>query len=161
LVTSSHSLGLALTAANKGTRISVGGFIFFNNKGPITWQANNQSVVALSTLEAEYIACSDSTREATWLRRLYTDIKRLITEMIATTIKCDNQGALKLIKSGIVKAKTKHIDVKYHHSHDEQNRGTVDFIYVTSNENVADVLTKALSPSKHQGLIQMLSLKTC
>jgi len=38
-------------------------------------------------------------------------------------IGCDNQGAVKLIASGVVRQKSKHIDVKYHHVHDEQVKG--------------------------------------
>jgi hypothetical protein len=40
----------------------------------------------------------------------------------------------------VVKAKTKHIDIKYHHSHDEDKRGTIDFPYIESKENIADIL---------------------
>jgi hypothetical protein len=58
-----------------------------------------------------------------------------------TPIKCDNQGALKLIKSGVFKAMIKQINVKYHHSHDEDKRGIVDFSYIASKDNIADILT--------------------
>ena len=54
-------------AGRSSTRKSVGGYIFIDG-GPISWQAKSQSVVTLSTLEAEYIAASDATREAIWLR---------------------------------------------------------------------------------------------
>jgi hypothetical protein len=37
---------------------------------------------------------------------------------------CDNQGALKLLETGVVQAKTKHIDVKYHHTRDEVQKKT-------------------------------------
>jgi len=57
----------------------------------------------------------------------------------------DNQGAIKLITSGVVRQKSKHIDVKYHHVHVEQMKGTVKFQYVTSESNPADLLTKALA----------------
>jgi len=50
-----------------------------------------------------------------------------------------------LITSGVVRQKSKHIDVKYHHVHDEQQRGSVGFQYVTSAANPADLLTKPLA----------------
>ena len=44
------------------------------------------------------------------------------------------QGALKLIDTGVFKAKSKHIDFKYHHVHDEQkNHGTVDLHYAKAD----------------------------
>jgi len=67
-------------AGNLTTQKSVGGCVFglgnvnVNNElvisGLIHWQAKSQSMVALSTLEAEYIACSFTTRESLWLRRM-------------------------------------------------------------------------------------------
>jgi len=60
-------------------------------------------------------------------------------------IGCDNQGAIKLITLGVIRQKSKHIDVKYHHVHDEQMKGTVKFQYVTSESNPADLLTKPLA----------------
>jgi hypothetical protein len=91
-------------------------------------------------------------------RRLHTDIKTLDddtkSEIPPIPIKCDNQGALKLIKSGVVRAKTKHIDVRYNHSsYDEQKQGTVDFSYIASRENIADILTKSLATPGHQELV--------
>ena len=74
-------------------------------------------------------------------------------------IGCDNQGALKLIDTGVLKAKTKHIDVKYHHVHNEQkNHGTVDFHYVNTEMNLADPLTKPLMRIKHMTLAKRAGL---
>lgn len=157
-------------AGSTSTRKSIGGCVFFaveNGLGsPILWQAKAQSVVALSTLEAEYIACSDATREALWLRRLHYEVIQtygsslnLLEGPVTVPIGCDNQGALKLLETGVVKQKTKHIDVKYHHSHDEQVRKNVKFYYVTSKDNVADILTKALPSPRHQELTRMMGLK--
>ena len=72
---------------------------------------------------------------------------------------CDNQGALKLIDTGIFKAKTKHIDVKYRHTHDEQkNHKTVDFHYVNTELNLADLLTKSLTRIRHESLVKRTGL---
>jgi hypothetical protein len=149
-------------AGNTLNRRSVGGCIFSGNTGgPILWQAKSQTVVALSTLEAEYIACSDATREGLWLQRLHQDIisSTNITFYIEPMpIMCDNQGALKLIETGVVKQKTKHIAVKFHHSHHEQKAGTVIFRYISSKENTADLLTKALPAPRHQHLTRMINI---
>jgi hypothetical protein len=65
-------------------------------------------------------------------------------------IGCDNQGAIKLITSGVVRQKLKHIDVKYHHVHDKQIKGSVKFQYVTSESNPADLLTKPLVVPRYE-----------
>jgi len=147
-------------AGNLTTRKSVGGCVFglgnvnVNNElvisGLIHWQAKSQSVVALSTLEAEYIACSHATRKSLWLRRMMKEAAEGMAVKIVdgpVPIGCDNQGAIKLITLGVVRQKSKHIDVKYHHVHDEQMKGAVKFQYVTSESNPADLLTKPLAVS--------------
>ena len=158
-------------AGRTATRKSVGGCIFFGSEftscmpmrsGPIHWQVQTQSVVALSTLEAEYIACSDATTEALWLRQLEATILTAIdrnTTPRTVPIGADNQGALKLIKSGVIKQKTRHIAVKFHHSHDEEQMGTVKFNYVHTTDNVADLLTKALPLPHHQTLTYSIGLR--
>lgn len=122
-------------AGNQATRKSMGGYIFGSGdvmietkvagSGAVSWQAKSQSVVALSTLEAEYIACSDETRAALWLWGLYQQTTQYLAPFqppisCPIRIACDNQVAFLLIKTGITKQKTKHIAVKYHQSHDEQ-----------------------------------------
>jgi hypothetical protein len=57
-----------------------------------------------------------------------------------------------------VKQKSKHIDVKYHHVHDEQTKGSVHFQYVTSATNPADLLTKLLAAPRHAELLQLIDL---
>jgi len=127
----------------------------------VHWQAKSQSVVALSTLEAEYIASSHATRESLWIRRILEEVATTMSINISkgpVPIGCDNQGAIKLIISGVVKQKSKHIDVKHHHVHDEQVKGTVSFQYVTSAANPADLLTKPLAAPRHMQLLQLIDL---
>ena len=148
---------------------SVGGCIFFSAcdkeglpSGPILWQVKTQSVVALSTLEAEYIACSDATREAIWLAQPEEDILATVEPGRATQlvpIASDNQGALKLIHTGIVRQQIKNIAVKYHHSHDEERKGSVRFHYVHTSDNAADVLTKPVPTRGHQRLTHLIGIR--
>ena len=71
----------------------------------IHWQAKSQSVVALSTLEAEYIACSHATQKSLWLKRMFKEAADGMAVKISNgpvPIGCDNQGAIKLIATGVV-----------------------------------------------------------
>jgi hypothetical protein len=45
------------------------------NGSPITWQLKKQEIVALSTFEAEFIACSEASREARWLNLIDSSMK--------------------------------------------------------------------------------------
>jgi len=158
-------------AENLKTRKSFGGCDFglgYTNwnqelvtSGLVHWQAKSQSVVALSMLEAEYIASSHATRESLWIRRILEVVANTMWINISKgpiPIGCDNQGAIKLIISGVVKQKSKHIDVKYHHVHYEQTKGSVNFQYVTSAVNPADLLPKPLATPWHMQLLHLIDL---
>jgi len=76
-------------------RKSQGGYIFQVYNRPVSWKSYKQSNVALSTTEAEYIACSEATQEAQWLAKLHTDIVwKLRCPLPVCT---DSNGALKNI----------------------------------------------------------------
>jgi hypothetical protein len=61
-------------------------------------------------------------------------------------IGCDNQGAIKLITSGVVKQKSKHIDVKYHHVHDEQAKGHLPSPDMNKYRNSQDLSGSTSTP---------------
>ena len=73
--------------------------------------SKRQSVVALSTTEAEYIAATHASKEAFWLQRLCSGMG-LVQQAIR--IDCDIQSAILLAKNHAYHSKTKHIDVQYH-----------------------------------------------
>jgi len=132
--------------------------VFLTNNGAISWQSRKQSLIAMSTLEAEFIACSEASREAKWLLQLHKDIHGSQKDSPPLPINCDNQGALTLITTGIIKAQTKHIDVCYHNSRDLHKRRIVNYSYVHMNENVADILTKALTKDQHIKFMKAMGL---
>jgi hypothetical protein len=138
-------------ANDSADRKSQGGHVILASNGAISWQSRKQSLIAMSTLEAEFIACSEASREAKWLLQLQKDIHGKDIhgkdihgkDLPPLPINCDNLGALTLITTGIIKARTKHIDVCYHNSRDLHRRRIVNYSYVNTNENVADILTSA------------------
>ena len=155
-------------ASDSADRKSQGGRIFISN-GTISWQSRKQDLVATSTLEAEYIACSEASREGRWLLQLCKDTKPHDNDNDDDNddddknnkplpILCDNEGALTHIINGTIKARTKHIDVCYHNSRDLHERGIVKYSWVSTQENVADIFTKALPREKHKKSTKAMSL---
>ena len=69
--------------------------------------------MALSTVEAEYVAACSVSCEAIWLRKLLCDLFDL--QMDATCIYCDNQSFVKLSENLVFHDKSKHINIKYHY----------------------------------------------
>ena len=154
-------------AADKDTRRSCTGYIFFSRGGPISWRSRPQNSTAMSTTEAEFMAASDAGCENIWLRRLlgeFTDIaitriqgllvpkdieapkmsQKFYDDEVPTMFNEDNLGALKCSEDPVLHGRMKHIDIRYHKIKEFVANKTAKLIYVPTNRQVADILTKVL-----------------
>src|SRR5947209_6599514 len=59
----------------EGARESNGRYVFIFGGGTVSWKRKRQSVVALSSMEADNIALSEATKEDIWKRRLLAEIE--------------------------------------------------------------------------------------
>jgi hypothetical protein len=114
----------------------------------ISWQSRKQSIIALNTAEAGYIVACSASYEAIWLRKLLTGLFDL--EMEATTILCDNHSCIKMTENHVFHDRSKHIEIRYHYIRDLVQREALKLQYVSTNEQVVDVLTKPLSRVKFE-----------
>ena len=65
-----------------------------------------------------------------------------------TVILCDNQSCIKMIENPLFHDKSKHIEIQYFYIWDMVQKGAIKLQYVSTDEQVADVLTKPLSRVK-------------
>jgi hypothetical protein len=112
----------------------------------ITWFNRKQTFVALSSAEAEYMATSMASCEAIWLRKLLTGL--FDQELEPTVIYCDNQSCIKLSENPVFHDRSKHIEIRYHFIRDRIQKGAVKLQYISTDEQVADILTKPLEKGK-------------
>lgn len=132
-------------AGDIDTRRSTTGYVFMLNGGAISWQSKLQPTVAVSTAEAEYMAAAAAVKEGLWLKKLLVDLGR----PCSIKILADNQSAIKLLRNPISSLRSKHIDITHHFARERVMRGEVSFRYISTTDQVADILTKALPSSKH------------
>jgi hypothetical protein len=133
-------------AGNAVDRKSTSGCCFSLGSGVVSWFSRKQKSVALSSAEAEYMAASMAACEAIWLRKLLVAL--FGQELEPTIIHCDNQSGIKLSENPVFHDRSKHIDIRYHFIRDCVQRGAVQLQYVPTDEQVADILTKALMKGK-------------
>ena len=88
----------------------------------ISWKATLQSIVALSTIEAEYMVVTKACKEALWLKELFGELS---DQLHIITLFCDSQSAIFLTKDQMFHEKTKHIGVRYHFVHEIIARGDI------------------------------------
>lgn len=124
------------------TRKSTTGFLVYLGNSVISWNSQKQSVVALSTTEAEYITASETVREIVWVRRLISEIS--FSKELNATLYMDNQSAIKLIKNPVFHKRSKYIDIRYHYIRDKYEQQDFLLEYINTNDQVADLLTKPL-----------------
>jgi len=127
-------------------RKSTTGYIFLLGSGAIVWSSKLQKSVAQSTCEAEYYAAALAGMEAAWLRSLMEELGMRAEEPI--TIGCDAQATLKLLKNPVYHERTKHIATKVHYVRQQIEEGIVNFVYIPTEVQVADALTKPVPSSK-------------
>ncbi|CAA7036548.1 unnamed protein product [Microthlaspi erraticum] len=134
-------------ATDLDRRRSVTGFIFKVWGNTVSWRSNLQSVVALSTTEAEYMALTSATKEAIWLKGI---CEELGFDAGAVMIHCDSQSALALAKNAVHHERTKHIATKFHFIRDIVADGIIKLYKIHTSRNPADFLTKALPGPKFE-----------
>lgn len=124
------------------TRRSTSGYAFKYSDGIISWTSERQKSVSISTMEAEYIAASEATRELVWLNRLFGEI--LAKNVNESILFMDNQSAIRLIKNPEFHKRSKHIDVRYHFIREKYEQNEFVLEYISSKEMIADIFTKAV-----------------
>jgi len=133
------------------TRRSITGYIFMMSNGPVSWQSKQQTSVALSSMEAEYMALCAATQEAIWLRMILTDFDKSFNESII--IYDDNQSCIDYTKNPTMYKRTKHIDQRYHFVKDQVLLQTIQVKKISTEDNFADLFTKPLDPHRFHLLI--------
>ena len=109
----------------------------------ISWISKKKSSVALSTAKVEYIAACYVSCEAIWIQKLMLGLFDM--ELDTTIILCDNQSCIKMTENPVFHDKLKHIEIRYFYIRDMVQKGAIKLNYVSTDEQVVDVLTKPLS----------------
>ncbi|KAM1053550.1 hypothetical protein ACFX2I_000976 [Malus domestica] len=129
-------------AGDQDDRKSTSGYVFMMSSGAVSWSSKKQPVVTLSTTEAEFIAAASSACQVVWLRRIMESLNQ--EQYGPTLVYCDNVSAIKLSKNLVLHGRSKHIDIRFHFLRDLVKDGVLELAQCSSQEQVADVLTKPL-----------------
>lgn len=136
-------------------RKSYNGFVFKFCGGSVSWESRKPKTVGLSSTEAEYMALTEASKEATYLKNLY---HALPGECITVPLYNDSQSAQKLVYNPVLHKKSKHIDIKYHFIREVVFNNCLVLRYQRSDDMCTDILTKGLVSVKHIKFVSSLGI---
>jgi len=88
------------------------------------------------------MALAMTTKHHLWLKRGSQEILKID---IPTAMFCDSNAAIDIAYNPKLNDRSKHIDVAYHFTREQIDKGNVSVIYVPSEENLADICTKGMT----------------
>ncbi|KAH9752890.1 hypothetical protein KPL71_014885 [Citrus sinensis] len=122
----------------------------------VSWSSKKQPVVTLSTTEAEFIAAASCACQGVWMRRVLEKLGHAQNE--STVIHCDNNSTIKLSKNPVLHGRSKHIDIRFHFLRDLTKDGTVELVYCSTQNQIADIMTKPLKLEVFEALREGLGM---
>ncbi|KAH9120262.1 hypothetical protein AeMF1_007492, partial [Aphanomyces euteiches] len=150
-----HSAYCDADFANGEDRKSISGYVVMYGSCVLSYRSRKQTIVALSTAEAEYIALADCVKELLWFSEL---LEELGFPQKTILVHCDNQSAIAIAKNPGQHERTKHISTKYHFVRDSVEKEVIKLQYCPSKMMIADILTKAIPREQFEILRSKLGL---
>eukprot|EP00253_Pinus_taeda_P003064 PITA_03064 len=130
---------------DKDNRRSTTGCVFTVGATVVSWVSKIQSVLSLSTTEAEYVAALEASKEMIWLQRFMGELGK---EHDMGTLYSDSQSAIQLAKNSAFHSRTNHIQLKYHLIRSMLEDGELKLEKIHTSQNLADLLAKVVTREK-------------
>jgi len=121
----------------------------------ISWFSRKQSTVALSTIEAEYVALESYYSQILCIRQQLRDFG---IEESCTKIRCDNTSAINLTRNPILHSRAKHIKIHHRFIRDHVQNGEINVQFIDSKNQFADIFTKSLEKSLFRSIRSNLNI---
>jgi len=140
------------------SRRSVSGYLILLGNSPISWKSKKHETISLSSAEAEYRSLRKVVGELTWLNRLLNDLT--ITNSSPIDVYCDSQSAIHIAHNPVFHERTKNIEVDCYFVRNKLQEGLISLHHIPTTDQLADILTKALTGVKHSAILDKLAAKS-
>ncbi|GAV82159.1 hypothetical protein CFOL_v3_25612, partial [Cephalotus follicularis] len=133
-------------ASCQDDRKSTSGYVFMMACGAVSWKSAKQTLIASWTMQTEFVACYGAATQTVWFRnsvRTFTVVDFVFRPI---RLHCDNSSAVLFINNNKGITGSKHIEIKYFTIKENVKNGDVTVEHVSTDDMVADPLTKGLCP---------------
>jgi len=127
---------------NKEDLSCTSAYVIYLGRNPISWSFKKQHTTARSSTEAEYRAVADTLAEISWICSLLSELHFPVS--YTPVIYCDSIGANQLSSNPMFHSRMKHIVMDFHFIQQRVRSGALRVSHVSSNDQLADALTKSL-----------------
>jgi hypothetical protein len=114
-----------------------------------------QNLVALSMAEAEYVVADACCAQLLWMKQTLSDYG---CEFSKIPLLCDNESAIKLANHPVQYSRIKYIDIRHHFFRDHEAKGDISLCHVSTERQLADILTKPLDKQRFCALRSELNI---
>ncbi|KAK3023701.1 hypothetical protein RJ639_044002 [Escallonia herrerae] len=128
---------------------SVGGTV-------VSWISKLQKIVALSTIEADYVVVTEAIKEIIWLQKLLTVLGY---GQVDCKLWTDRQLVIHLAKNSVFHSRTKHIQLRYHFIQSLLKDEQLNLEKIEGNKNLADMLMKVVDRQKLSLCSTLISIR--
>lgn len=152
-----HAYADADWAGDTNDFVSTNAYLLYLGSTPIAWSSKKQKGVARSSTEAEYRAVANTAAEIRWVCSLLTELG--LTLPTIPVIYCDNVGATYLCANPIFHSRMKHLALDYHFIRDNVQSGALRVTHLSTKDQLADALTKALPRPQFLDIFRKIGVK--
>ncbi|GKD32571.1 hypothetical protein Tco_1248080, partial [Tanacetum coccineum] len=140
--------------SNRDKKSTTGGCQFLGQR-LISWQCKKQTIVATSTIEAEYVATANCCGQVLWVQNQLLDYG---FNFMNTKIHIDNESTICIVKNPVYHSKTKHIKIRHHFIRDCYEKKLISVEKIHTDLNVDDLLTKPFDGPRFNYLVVSIGI---
>ena len=144
-------------AGNPNDRRSTSGYFTLVGGNLVTWKSKKQKVVAMSCAEAEFQGIARGVAEVLWLGKLLGELG--FPQKEACDLMRDNKAAINISENSVQHDRTKHVEVDRHFIKEKLEAGILSLPFVRSEEQLADILTKAIPTKSFEEVLCKLGVE--
>ncbi|CAI8591784.1 unnamed protein product [Vicia faba] len=119
-------------------------------------EGKEKTIIYRSSSEAEYMSLGSTTCELIWLLYILQDLNIICCK--PRVLYCDNQSVLHIASNPVFHEKIKHLEIDCHLVRVKVQQGVMKLLPISSQEQLADVITKPLNPNKFNNFISKLGM---